>query len=63
MVKWNYTKRYKKSQNILWQVAAMYLVRNLKTVRFSDVFSGYRKGALGTNGLTKKSLTENFIFE
>ena len=41
----------------------MYLVRNIKTVRFSDVFNGYRKGALGTNGLTINSLTENFIFE
>ena len=26
--------------------------KHQKTLRFSDVFRGYRKGALGTNGLT-----------
>ena len=31
-----------------------------KTVRFSDVFRGYRKGALGANGLIFKNIT---IFE
>ena len=27
-----------------------------KTIKFSDVFSGHRKGALGTNGLMETSL-------
>ena len=27
--------------------------KHQKTLRFSDVFKGYRKGALGTNGYSK----------
>ena len=30
--------------------------KHQKTVKFSDVFRGYRKGALGTNGLKKLNL-------
>ena len=29
-------------------------IRNQKTVRFSDVFRGYEKGTLETNGLNKE---------
>ena len=33
----------------------------LKTVRFSDVFRGYRKGALGTNELKAISLSDKIV--
>ena len=35
--------------------------KSKKTLRFSDVFRGDRKGALGTNGLRKQGLTETIF--
>ena len=34
-----------------------------KTVRFSDVFRGQRKGACGKNGLTRRKIVEKFIHD
>ena len=38
-------------------VPFLYPLKTLETIRFSDVFRGYRKGALGTNGLRLGSAT------
>ena len=41
----------------------LYSLKTSQTVRFSDAFRGYRKSALGTNGLEYSSffvLTEEF---
>ena len=56
----------------LWNTVSNYLTHSFpmhsfstpwkhqKTVRFSDVFRGWRKGALGTNGLMDELLMPNF---
>ena len=34
--------------------------KNQKTLRFSDVFRGFRKGALGTNGLMANEMMKQW---
>ena len=59
---WKYVQKY----FYWWECSAFYLThlfpmypfstswKHLKTLQFSDVFRGYRKSALGTNGLNEK---------
>ena len=39
----------------------LYPLKTSKTVKFSDVFTGQRKGLLGTNGLNKKYIFTSIL--